>query len=184
MVVSKLPLTHEGNELKNLTDGNKGKASKPKNYRGKKPQNNPSPDPKSETNFKGRYNDLEGYILYLGPRVSEKFTRTMKKMEQYFGVTCSYICQTDIMTETTATFPDPDITKTIPDSGTERPKTDAYMTYLENKNINESIHQNLRKKYVYKSDMHKIYNLIIGQMNEQLQEKAASDDTFQAVKTD
>ena len=32
--------------------------------------------------------------------------------------------------------------------------------------------------------MHKIYNLIVGQTNEQLQEKAASDATFQAVKTD
>ena len=32
--------------------------------------------------------------------------------------------------------------------------------------------------------MHKIYNMIVGQTNEQLQEKAASDATFQAVKTD
>ena len=32
--------------------------------------------------------------------------------------------------------------------------------------------------------MHKIYNLILGQTNEQLQEKAASDATLQAVKTD
>ena len=32
--------------------------------------------------------------------------------------------------------------------------------------------------------MHKIYNLIVGQTNEQLQEKAASNTTFQAVKTD
>ena len=32
--------------------------------------------------------------------------------------------------------------------------------------------------------MHKIYNLIVGQTNEQLQDKAASDTTFQAVKTD
>ena len=32
--------------------------------------------------------------------------------------------------------------------------------------------------------MHKIYNLILGQMNEQLQERAASDATFQAVKID
>ena len=40
------------------------------------------------------------------------------------------------------------------------------------------------KKGVYESDMHKIYNLIAGQKNEQLQEKAALDATFQAVKTD
>ena len=32
--------------------------------------------------------------------------------------------------------------------------------------------------------MHKIYNLIVGQTNKQLQEKAASDAPFQAVKTD
>ena len=58
------------------------------------------------------------------------------------------------------------------------------MTYLEKKNIDEAILQKLRKKDVYKSDMHKIYNLIVGQTNEQLKEKAASDATFQAVKTD
>ena len=32
--------------------------------------------------------------------------------------------------------------------------------------------------------MHKIYNLIAGQTNEQLQENAASDATFQEVKTE
>ena len=58
------------------------------------------------------------------------------------------------------------------------------MTYLEKNNIDEVIRQNLRKKDVYKSDMHKIYNLIVGQTNKPLQEKAASDATFQAVKTD
>ena len=36
---------------------------------------------------------------------------------------------------------------------------------------------------VYKSDMHKIYNLVVSQTNEKLKEKAASDSTFQAVKT-
>ena len=58
------------------------------------------------------------------------------------------------------------------------------MTYLRKKYINEAIRQNLRKKDVYKSDMHKIYNLVVRQMNEQLQEKVASDATFQLVKTD
>ena len=57
------------------------------------------------------------------------------------------------------------------------------MTHLEIKNIDEAIRQNLKKKDVYKSDMHKVYNLIVGQTNEQLQEKAVSDATFQAVKT-
>ena len=39
---------------------------------------------------------------------------------------------------------------------TKRPKTDAEMTYLEKKNIDKAIYQNLRKKDVYESDMHKI----------------------------
>ena len=87
------------------------------------------------------------------------------------------------MTETSANFPDPEM-PTITELGTERPKTDGEMTYLEKKNIDEAIRQRLRKKDVYESDMHKIYNLILGQTNEQLQEKAASDATFQEVKTD
>ena len=56
---------------------------------------------------------------------------------------------------------------TITELGTERPKTDGEMTCLKKKNIDESIHQNLRKKDVYESDMHKIYNLIVGKTNEQ-----------------
>ena len=55
------------------------------------------------------------------------------------------------------------------------------MTYLKKKNTDEAIRKNLRKKDFYKSDMHKIFNLIVVQTNEQLQEKAASDATFQAV---
>ena len=72
----------------------------------------------------------------------------------------------------------------ITDLGNEDPKIDAEMTYLDKNNIGESIRQNMRKNYVYKSDMHTIYNLILVQKNEQLQEKAASDATFQAVNTD
>ena len=59
---------------------------------------------------------------------------------------------------------------TITELGTDRPKTDGDMTYPEKKNIYEAIHQKLRNKDVYESDMHKIHNLIVGQMNEQLQE--------------
>ena len=66
------------------------------------------------------------------------------------------------MTETVANFPDPEM-PTITELGAERPKTDGEMTYLKNKNIYESIRQKLRKKDVYKSDTHKIYNLIVGQ---------------------
>ena len=58
------------------------------------------------------------------------------------------------------------------------------MTCLKKKNIDESIRQNLRKKDVYKSDMQKIDNLIVGKTNEKIQEKVASEATFQAVKTD
>ena len=75
------------------------------------------------------------------------------------------------MTETAANFPDPEM-PTVTELGTERPKPDGEMTYLEKKNIDEAIRQKLKKKDVYESDMHKIYNLIMGQTNEQLQEKA------------
>ena len=92
----------------------------------------------------------------------------MKELEWYLGTTYSYDFQPAIITETSANFPDPGM-PTITELGTERPKTDGEMTYLEKKNIDESIHQKLRKKDVYESDMHKIYNLIVGQTNEQLQ---------------
>ena len=72
---------------------------------------------------------------------------------------------------------------TITDLGTESPKIYGEMTYLNKNIIDEAIRQNLRKKGVYESDMHTIYNLIVGQTNEQLQEKVAPDATFQTVKT-
>ena len=86
------------------------------------------------------------------------------------------------MTEIAANFPDPEM-PTITALGTERPKTDGEMTYLKKNNINEAIRQKLRKKDVYKSDMHKIHYLIVVQNNKQLKE-VASDATFQAFKTD
>ena len=87
------------------------------------------------------------------------------------------------MTETAATLPNPDM-PTITDLGTKRPKIEGEMTYLDKNNTDEAIHQKQRKNDVYESEMHKIYNLIVGQTNEQLQEKASSDATFQAVKTE
>ena len=57
----------------------------------------------------------------------------------------------------------------IPDTGVERLKMDMEMTYLKNKTINEAICQKLKKKDVYKTDMYKIYNLILDQKNKQLQ---------------
>ena len=79
MVESKPSRPPEGNELKISTDGNKVQASKPKKYRGKKqPQNKPSMEPETETDFQGRCTDLEGYTFDLGPRSSEKFARPKK----------------------------------------------------------------------------------------------------------
>ena len=53
----------EGNELKVLTEGNKGQVSKPKKYRGKKqPWNKSSLDIETETDFQGRCTDLEGSL--------------------------------------------------------------------------------------------------------------------------
>ena len=70
------------------------------------------------------------------------------------------------------------MTTIIPGMGVKHPNMDAEMTYLENNNIDKAIHKKLREKYVYKTDMHKIYNIILGQKNEQLQEKAESYATF------
>ena len=52
------------------------------------------------------------------------------------------------------------------------------MKWLKKNNIDKSILQKLRKKDVYETEIHKIYNLIVGQINDKLQEKAASDATF------
>ena len=86
------------------------------------------------------------------------------------------------MTETPVTFPELDMLTIIMDTGTEHHKTDVEMTYLKKKNINESTRHKLRKKDVYETYMHKIYNIIVGKANEQLKEKVASDATFQAFK--
>ena len=56
------------------------------------------------------------------------------------------------------------------------------MTYLENKNVDNSIPQKLRNKDLYETDMHNIQNIIVRETNKQLQYKAASSATFQAVK--
>ena len=73
MVESKTSRPLEVNELKIPTDRNKVQSSKPNNYRGKKPQNKPSPEPKTKTEFQGRCTDLEGYTFYLVPIASEKY---------------------------------------------------------------------------------------------------------------
>ena len=88
MVKSKLSHPPEGNELNIPTDGNKGQASNPKKYRGKKqPKNKSTLDPETKTEFQGRCTDLEGYTFELGPRASDKFARTMKELERYLRTT-------------------------------------------------------------------------------------------------
>ena len=109
MVELKPSRTPEGDELKNQTDGNTEQASKTKKYGCKNHQNKPSPEPEAETNFKGRCTDLEGCIFDLGRRASDKFPQTMKELDQYLGATYIYICRTAILTETPATFPDPEM---------------------------------------------------------------------------
>ena len=68
----------------------------------------------------------------------------MKELERYLGTTNSDSCQPAIMTETSANFPDPEMS-TITELGTERSKTDGDMTYLEKNNIDEAIRQKLRQ---------------------------------------
>ena len=87
------------------------------------------------------------------------------------------------MTKTPETFSNPEIPTITPDTGTDRPKTYRKITYLEKNNIDEVICQKLSKKDVYETDMHNIYNIILGQTTYQLQDKAASYATFQEVKS-
>ena len=60
----------------------------------------------------------------------------------------------------------------ITNTGAESPKTDVEMNYLKNMNIDEAIHHKLRKKYLYETNMHKIYTLIVVDTNTQLKEKS------------
>ena len=82
------------------------------------------PELESETDCKGRYTNLGGYIFYLGPRYLEKFARKMKEMEWYIGETYSGSCKPYIMTKTLETFPNPEMPTIIPDTGTKRPNMD------------------------------------------------------------
>ena len=59
--------------------------------------------------------------------------------------------------------------KIIPCAGVKRTKTDTDMTHLKKKSIDEAIRNIIRKKDVYETDIHKIYNLIVGQINKKLQ---------------
>ena len=79
--------------------------------------------------------------------------------------------------------PSPDVQTIIHDTSVKRPTTDADMTYLGNNNIDEVTRQKLRKKDVYENDMHKIYNILVYQTNDQLHDNSASEATFQVVNT-
>ena len=113
----------------------------------------------------------------------DKFIRKLKELDQYLGATYINNCEPAIMIETPDIFPEPDMPKIILDTGVEHPKTALDMTYLKQKDIDKAIRQKLRKKYVYETDMHMIYNILVGNTNNQLQEKAALEATFQVFKT-
>ena len=76
------------------------------------------------------------------------------------------------MNKTLSTLTSPDMPIIIPEMIIEIPKMDVDMTYLKNNNIDKAIHQKLRNKDVYETDMQKIYNIIVDKKNGQLQEKA------------
>ena len=86
----------------------------------------------------------------------------MKDMERYLEATYIDIWQPAIINKTLATFPNPDMPTIIPETCAKIPNMDADMTYLENNNIDEGIHQKLRNNDTYKTDMHKIYIYYFG----------------------
>ena len=88
------------------------------------------------------------------------------------------------MNDVPVTFIDRDMPTINPYKDVNLPKSDIEMTYPEKKNINEVINHKPRKKDIYETNMHNIYNLIVADTNKPLQDKAASDTTFQAVKID
>ena len=107
----------------------------------------------------------------------------MKYLERYIGATYSNIYQLSIMTNASATLPNPDMPTIIPDMGAEHPKRDVEIAHLKKNNIYKAIHQKLRNRDVYETGTHKIYNIILSQTNDQLQYKASSDSTLQVVKS-
>ena len=95
----------------------------------------------------------------------DKFARTMKEMLWYLESTYRDGFQPYTVAKTPATFPNPEMTTITPNTSSERPKTDGKMTYLKKNNIDEDIHQKLRKKDVYETEMHTISNTIVGHTN-------------------
>ena len=93
----------------------------------------------------------------------------MKEPDRNIVATYRNSYQTAIITKTPETFPDPEMTNIVPDTGVYRPNTDVEMTHHKNKNIHKSTRQKLRKNDVYQTKMHNIYNLIFDHTNKQLQ---------------
>ena len=87
-------------------------------------------EPEANNNLKGQCSELEGYILDLGTRASDKFDRKMKYLERYIGATYRNSYKQAIITETPENFPDPDMPTTIPEKSVQKPNTDAEMIYL------------------------------------------------------
>ena len=106
----------------------------------------------------------------------------MNDLDWYLEVTYINIRQPSIMTKTPENLTDPDIPTIIPETGSEHPKTDGEIKYIKKKNIDEAIRQKIRNKDVYETDMHNIYNFIVDQKKDKLQEKWDLEATFQAVK--
>ena len=69
VVKSKPSRSPEGDELKVSSEKSKWKSFKPKRYTVKKIlTKTQGPELEANTNFKGRYSNLEGYAFDLGPR--------------------------------------------------------------------------------------------------------------------
>ena len=60
----------------------------------------------------------------------DKFARKMKYLDWYLEETYNDSCKPDIINETPATFPDPDMPTVIPDTGVVSPKIYMEMIYL------------------------------------------------------
>ena len=147
----------EGNESNNSTDKHKVQVPNQNSYQGKKNQTkNQGPELEDDTNIKGWCTDLGGYILDLGMRALDKFSRTTEELDHYLGEIYRDNCHPFIITNTSKTFPDPDMPTIIPAMVNERPKTNREVNYLENNTIDEAIRQKPRKEGVYKTDMHNI----------------------------
>ena len=93
MAKKKPPCSPEGSDSNKLTNKHKGKSLKTNKFRFKKAcTKTQGPELEAETDFKGQFANLEGYIFDLGPRASDKFSRTMQDLDRYIGITSINRC--------------------------------------------------------------------------------------------